>query len=172
MKRGRLTAAALAAGMVALPTGAIHARQQAPETVAGFVLWSADRIKAAADKLESTVGDKPLVFETIGNYPGHSVYLVLRGKTGQAEIHETEADLFVARRGHATLVIGGELVDGQSMPRKQRRASSIRGGIRRDLYPGDIAHIPVGVPHQLVIAPGERFMYDLVKFDEEPLAQN
>ncbi len=135
----------------------------------GFVLWTAPRLQEAADRLERTIGDKALVFETIGNYPGHSVYLVLRGTSGQAEFHETEADLFVARRGRATLVIGGELVDRKSLPRKQQRGTAIRGGVQRVLNPGDIVHIPKAIPHQLLIAPGERFMYDLTKFDEEPL---
>jgi mannose-6-phosphate isomerase-like protein (cupin superfamily) len=137
---------------------------------AGFVLWRSDRIEAAGDALEQKIGTQRLVFETIGNYPGHSVYLVLRGATGDAELHETEADLFVARRGRATLVIGGELVDARALPRKQHRGSAIRGGVTRELAPGDVAHIPPGVPHQLLIAPGERFLYDLIKFDEEPLA--
>ena len=39
-------------------------------------------LTAAADNLERTIGDKAMVFETIGNYPGHSMYLVLRGRTG------------------------------------------------------------------------------------------
>ena len=165
--RGALPAAAVV--LVSIFGAGPQAAQGPAEDVKGFVLWPASGIAAAVDRLESTVGSKPLVFETIGNYPGHSIYLVLRGRTGQAEVHETEADLFVARKGRATLVIGGELVDGQAMPRKQRRGTSIRGGIRRELLPGDIVHIPIGVPHQLIIAPGERFVYDLVKFDEEPL---
>ena len=158
----------VAVGVLGSPSAA-RAQEKRAEGFPGFAIWTADRLAAAADNLEKTVGDKLLVFETIGNYAGHSMYLVLRGRTGQAEVHETESDEFVARRGRATLVLGGELVDEQSLPRKQRRGSSIKGGIRRELAPGDIVHIPVGVPHQLLIASGERFMYDLVKFDEEPL---
>ncbi len=145
------------------------AAQDRLDTVPDFVLWPNARLESAADQLEKTIGDKSLVFETIGNYPGHSVYLVLRGSTGQAEIHETEEDVFIARRGRASLVIGGQLVGEQAMPRKQRRGTSIQGGNRRELSPGDIVHIPRGFAHQLLIAPGERFMYDLFKFDEEPL---
>ena len=49
------------------------------------------------------------------------------------------------------------------------RGSSIRGGIQRELGPGDVVHIPVGIPHQLVLPEGESFLYDLTKFNEEPL---
>ena len=41
--------------------------------------------------------------------------------------------------------------------------------IQRELGPGDVVHIPVGVPHQLVLPEGESFLYDLTKFNEEPL---
>jgi mannose-6-phosphate isomerase-like protein (cupin superfamily) len=145
------------------------AAQEKLNSVPDFVYWPSATIEAAADRLEKTIDDKSLVFETIGNYQGHSVYLVLRGSTGQAEIHDTEEDVFIAKRGKATFVIGGQLVDEQSMPRKQRRGTSIKGGDRRTLTPGDIVHIPRGFAHHLEIAPGERFMYVLFKIDEEPL---
>jgi mannose-6-phosphate isomerase-like protein (cupin superfamily) len=146
-------------------------RTAAPDDPAGFVLWKSAAVTAAADRLDQKIGKGRLMFETIGNYPGHSIYLVLRGATGEAEFHETESDLFVARRGRATLVIGGELVNPEMRPRRQQRAKEIKGGVRRELLPGDIAHIPMATPHQLLIAPGERFMYDLIKFDEEPLSR-
>lgn len=136
----------------------------------GFVLWTAERIAETIERLDRELGDQSLVFEAYGNYDGHSVYLVLRGKTSSAELHETEADLYVVRRGTATLVVGGELVDPETRPRRQQRGSSIRGGYRREIGPGDVVHIPVGVPHQLVLPEGETFLYDLTKFDEEPLA--
>ncbi len=126
-------------------------------------------MEAIADRLEASIGDRAMVFETVRNDDGHSVYFVLRGQTGRAEFHETEADLYIVHRGRATLVIGGQLTDAESLPRKQRRGSGIQGGDRHPLGPGDIIHVPVATPHHLVIDPGERFLYTLVKFDEEPL---
>lgn len=140
-----------------------------PQDPVGFVLWDAATVEAAADRLEASRGDKALVWETIGNYDGHSVYLVLRGETGRAEIHETESDVQISVRGQATSVVGGTLVDPESLPRKQIRGTSIRGGTRRILTPGDIMHIPPGVPHQLLIEPPATYMYILIKIDEEPL---
>ena len=137
----------------------------------GFVLWTPERLADTTERLDRELEDKSLVFEAYGNYDGHSVYLVLRGKTSPAELHETEADLYVVRRGRATLVIGGELVDAVKQPRKQQRGASIRGGYPREIGPGDVIHIPVAVPHQLILPEGESFLYDLTKFDEEPLAQ-
>jgi mannose-6-phosphate isomerase-like protein (cupin superfamily) len=137
----------------------------------GFVLWTPERLAETIERLDREIGDKSLVFEAYGNYDGHSVYLVLRGKTSPAELHETEADLYLVRRGRATLVVGGELVDAKQQARKQQRGASIRGGYRREIGPGDVIHIPVAVPHQLIVPEGETFLYDLTKFDEEPLAQ-
>jgi mannose-6-phosphate isomerase-like protein (cupin superfamily) len=135
----------------------------------GYVLWDAARVEAAADRLEARLGNEAMVYETIGNYEGHSIYLVLRGRTGSAELHETESDLYIAKRGRATFAVGGELVEPQTLPRRQRRGSAILGGTRQALAPGDIVHVPEGVPHQLILDANEPFMYLLIKFDEEPL---
>ncbi len=145
--------------------------ESANEPPRGYVLWTPGRLATTIERLDRELEDKSLVFEAYGNYDGHSVYLVLRGKTSPAELHETEADLYVVRRGRATLVIGGELVDAKTQARKQQRGASIRGGYRTEIGPGDVIHIPVAVPHQLILPEGESFLYDLTKFDEEPLAQ-
>jgi mannose-6-phosphate isomerase-like protein (cupin superfamily) len=110
-----------------------------------------------------------MVFDTVGNHDGHSVYLVLRGKTGTSEIHETESDVQIGVRGTATSVIGGKIVDAKALPRKQIRGTAIEGGQRQVTAPGDFIHIPPGVAHQLLIDQGEPYMYLLFKIDEEPL---
>ena len=43
------------------------------------------------------------------------------------------------------------------------------GAVQRELTPGDIMHIPPGLPHQLLIDEAEPYMYLLIKIDEEPL---
>jgi mannose-6-phosphate isomerase-like protein (cupin superfamily) len=135
----------------------------------GFVMWPSAEVETIANRLEREIGNRAMVYETIRNDDGHSVYFVLRGLTGPAEFHETEADLYVVHRGNATFVIGGELINAELLPRKQQRGSSIRNGIRHALAPGDILHVPVATPHQIIIPPGQTFLYTLVKFNEEPL---
>jgi mannose-6-phosphate isomerase-like protein (cupin superfamily) len=156
--------------LIARPAGAQQKAAAASDAPPEFVLWSADHVKEVADRLEKNIGDKNILFETMGNWKGHSVYLVLRGSTADAEFHQTEEDLYFPMRGHATFIIGGEMVDPKQMPRKQMRAATIKGGAKRDMRPGDVIHVPRAVPHQIVIAPGEKFMYYLIKLDEEPLA--
>jgi len=146
-----------------------QAQSEANYGVPDFVLWNAERIEAAANRLEKELGDERLVYEVIGNYQGHSMYLVLRGRTSLPELHETESDFQISMRGKATLQIGGELVDAEKRPRKQQRGKSIRGAANHALSPGDTIHVPPGVPHLLVIEPGEPYLYLLIKIDEEPL---
>ncbi len=150
---------------IALQGAAAFAQQAIP----GFVLRSDDSIQQSADRLEAKLGDKAMVFETIGNHEGHSMYLVLRGKTGESEIHLTESDYYVGVRGTATFLIGGELTDAENRPRKQIRGKGLTGGTSHTIGPGDVVHVPVNTPHHLVITPGEPYMYLLVKVDEEPL---
>lgn len=135
---------------------------------AGFALWDTARLKAAGDRLEKELGDKEIVFETLGTYQGHSVYLVLRGRTARPEYHETESDIQIGLRGKGVFVVGGELINPQKLPRKQQRGDGIKGGARIALGPGDIIHVPVAVPHVMEIAPHESYMYILIKLDEEP----
>ena len=135
----------------------------------GYLCWDSAYIQEVADRLEEQLGDKALVWETVGNYDGHSIYLVLRGRTSPAELHETESDVQIGVRGTALSIVGGELVDSVSRPRKQQRGSSIVGGQRKKTSPGDLMHIPPGVPHQLIIDAEEPYLYLLFKLDEEPL---
>ena len=146
-----------------------HGQDEDSAQPADYAFWNSMVVDDVADRLEASLGDKALVWETVGNYDGHSVYLVLRGKTGTAEIHETESDVQISVRGRATSVIGGELIEPEHLPRKQIRGSAIEGGLQRALAPGDVMHIPPGLPHQLLIDPEEPYMYLLIKIDEEPL---
>jgi mannose-6-phosphate isomerase-like protein (cupin superfamily) len=147
---------------------AAQASADSAEAPAGFGLWNSAHIKEVGDRLEKQLGDKQIVYQTLGTYKGHSVYLVLRGRTAAAEFHETESDIYIGVRGTATFVIGGELLNPKILPRKQRQGSGIQGGAKFPVAPGDIVHVPVAVPHVLLIEPNKPYMYILIKLDEEP----
>jgi hypothetical protein len=154
--------------MLALSPAALVAADAAPAPPPGFALWNTAHLEEAGDRLEKELGNKEIVFETLGTYPGHSVYLVLRGRTARPEYHETESDIQIGLRGKGTFVVGGELINPEKLPRKQQRGDGIKGGARIPLGPGDIIHVPVAVPHVMEIAPGESYLYILIKLDEEP----
>ena len=134
----------------------------------GFGLWTPAHIKEVGAHLKKTLGDKKLVSDILGTYQGHSVYLVLRGKTADAEYHETEEDIQIGVEGTATFVIGGELNDTRKLPRQQQMGSGIKGGDTFKVGPGDIVHVPPAVPHVLIIEPNKPYLYILITLDEVP----
>jgi glc operon protein GlcG len=85
-----------------------------------------------------------------------------RDGAGQAELHATDTDIFYVLEGHATVIVGGELVDGKETAPNEIRGSAIRNGEAREIGPGDVLTIPRGVPHwfRSVKAP---FRYYVVK---------
>jgi mannose-6-phosphate isomerase-like protein (cupin superfamily) len=82
---------------------------------------------------------------------------------GEAEVHETQVDLFVVQSGEATLVVGGEMVGGKTTAPNEIRAPSIKGGFNHALAAGDVVHIPAKIPHQLLVPAGKEFTYFVVK---------
>ena len=100
--------------------------------------------------------------EDLARYGNHYTMLAVRDKTGLAEVHEHEADVFVVEGGAATLVTGGKIVNGHTQKAGEIRGSSIEGGERRKVGMGDIIHIPAGVPHQILVESGP-FTYFVIK---------
>jgi len=89
--------------------------------------------------------------ETLKEYPRHCAMLLFRGRDGGAEIHENFADLFFVLEGRATLVTGGTVAGAHSIAPGETRGSSVEGGARQPLRAGDVAHVPAGVPHQMLV---------------------
>jgi mannose-6-phosphate isomerase-like protein (cupin superfamily) len=100
--------------------------------------------------------------QALEKYSNHYTMLAFRDKTGSAEVHEKEADIFVVVDGTATLLSGGKLVSPRTEKPGELRAASIEGGKRQPVEKGSLIHIPAGVPHQLLIENGP-FTYFVVK---------
>jgi mannose-6-phosphate isomerase-like protein (cupin superfamily) len=99
--------------------------------------------------------------ETLQQYPGHAVMLSFRARSGVVELHGNFADLFCVLDGRATLLTGGTVVGAETIAPGEIRGTSIEGGVRQELRPGDVAHVPAGVPHQILV-PGEKTFSSLV----------
>ena len=76
--------------------------------------------------------------------------LSVRGRAGIAEQHERFADLFIVLDGRATLITGGTVSGAHIIAPGEIRGTAVEGGKRIELHPGDLAHVPAGVPHQTV----------------------
>jgi mannose-6-phosphate isomerase-like protein (cupin superfamily) len=99
--------------------------------------------------------------ETLKEYPQHCAMLSFRSRSGEAEIHERFADLFCVLAGAATLLTGGVLDGARAVGPGETRGSSITGGTRQKLRAGDIAHVPAGIPHQMILT-GDEIITSLV----------
>lgn len=99
--------------------------------------------------------------ETLKEYPQHFVMLSFRSRSGEVEVHERFADLFIVLAGAATLVTGGTVAGARIVGPGETRGNSIAGGTQQNLRPGDVAHVPAGTPHQMLLK-GEDTMTCLV----------
>ena len=133
---------------------------------AGYKYWSAAELKGYAKELAPKLNPQKAAMQRVAEFGGNYAMAVYREGTGDAEFHENEADLFVVSSGGATLVVGGKLKDAQTTAPGEMRGPSIEGGTRQKLSAGDIVHIPPKTPHQVVLDPGTRMSYFVMKMKE------
>jgi len=93
---------------------------------------------------------------------GYKVHASRREAPGMAEVHVRDTDVIYVLEGTATLITGGEVVDGKTIAPDEIRGASIRGGTEQHLFKGDVFIVPNGVPHLFkeLQAP---FLYYVVK---------
>ncbi|MGD0347030.1 MAG: hypothetical protein ABSA85_09745 [Terracidiphilus sp.] len=89
--------------------------------------------------------------ETLKEYPQHFVMLSFRSRSGDVEVHERFADLFIVLAGAATLLTGGTVAGARIVAPGETRGVSIEGGTPQKLRSGDVAHVPAGTPHQMLL---------------------
>jgi glc operon protein GlcG len=78
---------------------------------------------------------------------------------GEVEFHTSVTDIMYVLDGQATVVTGGEMVDGRQVGPGEYRASATRGGTSQRLARGDVMVIPAGVPHWFKEVPGPLTYY-------------
>jgi mannose-6-phosphate isomerase-like protein (cupin superfamily) len=101
-------------------------------------------------------------------FANHGMQISHRDKSGNVEVHLTKTDVMVIQTGEATLLYGGEGQGMHSTGPDELQGTTIKGGASRRVVPGDIIHIPTGVPHQFILAPGETITYFIVKVVDPP----
>lgn len=152
-----LVGSSIVLGMAMMPSA-----ETAP---AGFVHLSAAQLKGYAKKLAPKINAGKSASEQLGNFGNHSMMVAHREGDGEAEVHETQADVFIVQSGEATLIVGGRLVGGKTATPGEVRGSSVEGGVKKQLAAGDIVHIPAQIPHQILVQSGKHFDYAVVKID-------
>jgi mannose-6-phosphate isomerase-like protein (cupin superfamily) len=129
----------------------------------GFTLWKADELKGFGKALAPKMDAQKLASQQLTKFGNYLFMVAHREASGEAEFHATQADIFVVQSGEATLVYGGEVVNGKTTAPNEIRGPSIKNGIEKKLATGDIVTIPAKTPHQLKLAPGKEFTYFIVK---------
>lgn len=93
--------------------------------------------------------------EVLKDYPQHALHLLVRSRDGGAEQHARFADLFIVLEGRPVLATGGVIKNAKTIAPGEIRGDAIEGGSRQELRAGDMAHVPAGLPHQMLV-PGDR----------------
>lgn len=89
--------------------------------------------------------------DRVATWGNHGLLLVHRAGDGAAETHMKQVDMVTVVSGAGTLVVGGKMVDGKETAPNEIRGKSIQGGVSKTMAPGDVFHIPAGVPHQMLV---------------------
>ena len=99
----------------------------------------------------------------LANRGAYTVIALRRTGDGEVEVHAEWDDVMVVQEGAATLLSGGEVSGARESAPGELRGGEIAGGTRRPLAPGDLVMVPAGVPHQVLVAPGQSIVYLIVK---------
>lgn len=133
---------------------------------AGYRYWSAQHLLDSEKTLARKMSSLKVASERAGTFGNHYALILHREGSGQAELHQRQADIMVIQSGAATLVVGGTMVKPHPTTAGEIRGPSIEGGTRQKISAGDIIHIPAKTPHQLLLDPGQQLNYFTMKVNE------
>lgn len=134
-------------------------------TPEGFGHWKSAELRGFEKSLSPKMNAQKVATQALAGYGNHSFLIAHREGDGEAELHETQNDVMVIESGEATLVIGGTVVNPKTTAPHEIRGPSIRGGEKVALAAGDVVHVPVKIPHQMLVAGGKQVTYFVVKID-------
>jgi mannose-6-phosphate isomerase-like protein (cupin superfamily) len=132
---------------------------------AGFAIWKGSELKESGKKLAPKINSQKIATEVLANWGNHNLMVAHREGSGEAELHETQADVFIVQSGEGSLIVGGTVVNPKTTAPNEVRGSSIKDGVTKQLGPGDIVHIAAKTPHQMIVAAGKQITYAVVKVD-------
>jgi len=132
---------------------------------AGYDHWTAKQLSDYDKALPGKMSAQKIGSQVLGKYGNHLVQLVHREGSGEAELHETQADVMFIRAGEASLVVGGSMRGSKTTAPNEQRGPKIEGGEKQALHAGDIVHIPSKTPHQMLLDSGKTVDYAIVKVD-------
>jgi mannose-6-phosphate isomerase-like protein (cupin superfamily) len=148
--------------LLAVPFLLVRSDEPVPE---GFVHLPAALLSRLTHSLSADAAVDPhhLAVNQLKDFPNENFILAHREADGQPELHETQVDVIFVQSGSATLLVGGTLVNGETVSPHEKRNGTIQGGVRQKLAAGDVVRIPARMPHQLFLDGAHEFTYFVVK---------
>ncbi len=134
-----------------------------------FALWTPAAIQQREAGLKKNVGADHSSRETLADYGDHRFRLLYRDADGFPEQHDKIVDVVMVQSGEGTLVMGGTMTGKKgSEATGEYTGTRLEGGQLHSLAPGDIVHIPAGIPHSFLVPSGKHITYVLLKFPAQP----
>jgi mannose-6-phosphate isomerase-like protein (cupin superfamily) len=131
----------------------------------GYSHWTDGQIQERAKNLPAKMNKVKVATAALGGWGNHSMSVVHREGSGEAELHETQSDILFIHAGDAAIIIGGTIANRRKTTAHEIRGPKIEGGEKQPLHPGDVLHIAPGTPHQMILEPGQKLDYYAVKVD-------
>jgi mannose-6-phosphate isomerase-like protein (cupin superfamily) len=129
----------------------------------GFAIWKAEELKKHDNVLSAHVAEDHSSRETLADYGSHRFRLLYRDADGNPEQHDAIIDIVLVQTGEGTLVLGGSMVGRRTTGPGEYVGTRLDGGDRHVVGPGDIVHIPAGIPHSFLVPAGKHLTYVLLK---------
>jgi len=131
--------------------------------VPGVHVWKLSEIEARGKVLSGKLDEHKVASEVIATEGNTTFMIAHREGSGQAEWHDTQADVIVISQGEVTMTLGGTIVDGKRIQPGEIRGSAIQGGMQVKLGPGDVEYIAPKTPHLMTLEPGKQVTYFVTK---------
>ena len=127
--------------------------------------WTAAELDALGEDLAGKVGpNNAAILNNIIRTDGYFAAMVHREPgPGFSESHAEWADVYFVTDGAATIITGGQIIDPRETNPGEIQGSGITGGTRHAIAAGDVVHIPVGVPHHVLVEAGQQVSYFIFK---------
>jgi mannose-6-phosphate isomerase-like protein (cupin superfamily) len=129
----------------------------------GFAIWKAVDLRSHDAALSTHVADDHSARETLADYGDHRFRMLYRDADGNPEQHDSIIDVVIVHSGDGTLQLGGAMSGKRTTSAGEWVGTRLDGGDRHALGPGDIVHIPAGVPHAFLVPQGKHITYVLLK---------
>lgn len=129
----------------------------------GFLMWKSDDLKGFQQKLAPKLNEHKSANEEIAKFASYRIEMVHREGDAEAETHVNDSELFFIVSGEATEIVGGTPVGNKAVSPGEIHGSSLDGGMKVPLRPGDVVRMPANTPHRMMVAPGKQITFMVVK---------